>query len=291
MNHQFTRSVSRAFAILRCFTPEQPELSLSAISRITALNKTTVHRLLETLCAERVLERRVTGEYAVGPSLYATANLYLETNDVLRAAAPVARTVNHLCGECVSIGCLERQYVTLILREETTYGFRWARHVGSIIPAYASGMGLALLAELTEEDVDALYPEVRLEARTPKTIATTALLKQELEQTRRRGYAISNEFGTEGIVSLGTAIRDATGAAVAALSIAGPVFNMGADRCVLLGQLLLQAADLLSYRLGGTAEPESVRDVEELRSWWAHYCRAADVFAPAKTSSEQSVST
>jgi IclR family acetate operon transcriptional repressor len=270
MTEQHTRSVLRALRILRCFTLEQPDLSPSEISRLSELNKTTVHRLLDTLSAEGVLERSsVTGKYSVGPELYMIGSLYLLTTDVLKAANPVARAVNELCGEAVSIGYLDGGYVTLILREETSYGFRWNRHVGSIIPAYASGLGLPLLAELRDEDIDTLYPEERLRPVAPKTVATKTELRQMLRQVRGTGLAITSESGTAGTVSVGAVIRGATGAPVAGMSISGPIFNMGTQKCELLGQLLSRAVGLVSYRLGWKDDSAPIPSMDGLRLWWA----------------------
>ena len=259
----------RAFLVLRCFTLEEPDLCASEIAQKSELHKSTVHRLLQTLCAERVLERNsATGRYSIGPALYMMGSLYLQTTNVLKAGASVARAVNELCGEAVSIGLLDHGHVTLVLREETTYGFKWSRHVGSIIPAYASAMGKALLSELADAEIDRLFPEERLLPVTSKTLPSRESLKRNLAECRRTGVAIDSEGGVLGIVSLGALIRDATGEAIAGMSLAGPIFNMSVDRLPELSQLLRHATGLLSYLLGYNCERQSMHDVDALKDWW-----------------------
>jgi IclR family transcriptional regulator, KDG regulon repressor len=51
------RAVERALDVLLCFTSQTPELTMSQISELIGINKSTVHRLLSTLEKKRFVER------------------------------------------------------------------------------------------------------------------------------------------------------------------------------------------------------------------------------------------
>jgi IclR family transcriptional regulator, KDG regulon repressor len=53
------RAVERALDVLLCFSKQTPELSMTQISEMVGINKSTVHRLLATLEGKRFVERDV----------------------------------------------------------------------------------------------------------------------------------------------------------------------------------------------------------------------------------------
>ena len=261
--------VIRVISVLDCFSRFEPELSAADIRRKTGISKATLHRILTTLTNRRLLEKnQKTGMYKIGPELYTLGSLYLGTTDVLKAAEPVIKELNDLTGEAVNISIFDRGYVTLILKEEAKSVFRFAVRIGTIIPAYASSMGKALLSELTDEEIDSLYPEEKLRPLTTKTIATKTELKRELEQIRKTGVSFSDGGTYEGLFGVASVVRDASGKGIAAMSIALPIFKVNETTSDRLATLIRMGAKLISYRLGYNDAVNSIRDIQEIRSWW-----------------------
>jgi DNA-binding IclR family transcriptional regulator len=199
--------------------------------------------------------------------MYVLGSLYLETNDLLSAAGPVVKAVNNLCRETVSLGIYQNGYRVLVLREENLHGFRWQRHVGSSQPAYASAIGLAILSELPDEEIDRVYPDDSLSPLTSMTVRTKTELRQQLSEIRKAGMS-TGQGGSEGIEGIGVAIRSRNGEVAAGISIAVPVFRLDDSYRSRLVDLATRAADLISYRLGYVSGNASIRDVEELSEWW-----------------------
>jgi len=229
----------------------------------------TTHRILATLTKSGILERNVeTGKYRIGPELYTLGSLYLHTTDIIVAAQPVIKTLNELTGENINLSIFDKGNVVIVVKEEAMYAFRFDRHIGSILPAYASSMGKAFLSELTETELDSIYPAEKLRPLTEKTIATRTELKLELEQVRKTGISFDREGYSEGIVGIGSAIRGTSGRAVAAMSIALPVFKIHQNTIDRLVTLVRLGTSLISYRIGYRDAAHPVRDNEEIRSWW-----------------------
>jgi len=204
----------------------------------------------------------------VGTKLYTLGSLYLSTTDIFTAAKPVIEALNDLTGETINVSILDRGNIIFIMKEESKHAFRLNTHIGSIVRAYGSAMGKALLSELTEAEIDSLYPEDRLPPLTKKTIATKKELKLELEQVRQTGVAFDREGSYESVEAVGSVIRNANSKAVAAMSIAVPVFRMDEAARKQLTSLVKLGASLISYRLGYQDTANPVHSIDELYSWW-----------------------
>ena len=263
------RSIVKAVSILQCFTPREQELNASEVARKLKIPRTTAFRILTTLSeAGMLLRNEKTGNYSVGPTLYALGSLYLETTDIFKAADPVIKTLNELTEEVVSVSIFDKGSVVLTMVEQARSDFRFARHVGSILPAYASAMGKAFLSEQTEEEFDCIIPEEKLKRITKYTTTTKARLKKELEQIRKTGICCDPGSSYEDNEGIASVIRNAKGEAIAAVSFAVPAFRMNQVKRERLVGLIKLGAGLISYRLGYQDEVNPVHDIQEIRSWW-----------------------
>jgi DNA-binding IclR family transcriptional regulator len=129
-------------------------------------------------------------------------------------------------------------------------------------------MGRAILAELSDEEIDDIYPEEKLEMLTDKTVSTKTELKRRLHKVKETGVSFDSEgtyLGSGGVASV---IRDGSGVVVAALALAFPMVRINTRKCRVLSDLVQQGADLISYRLGNNNEGRKFSNAEELRSWW-----------------------
>ena len=87
------------------------------------------------------------------------------------------------------------------------------------MPMHCSGMGKAVIASWTPEQVDRLVAEVGLPARTDRTITDPEQLRTELANVRQRGYALDLGENERGTVCVSTPIRDHLGRVMYGLSI------------------------------------------------------------------------
>jgi len=268
-------SLLKAVSILKCFSYDEPELGISDIVQKVEMPRTTVHRILSTLIRAELLSRKIhTGKYRIGPALYTMGSLYLVTTDILSAAEPVTELLNELSGEAIKLAVFDRGNIIVIKKEESRYSFRYHHAVGSILPAYASAMGKALLSELSEIELESLYPSEFLKPLTSKTISTKAELIQVLEKIRISGVSVDIEENTEGLSGVACVIRDATDKAIAAMCIGVPAHTFNEERKRQLATLNKMGASLISYRLGYQDEGNTVRSLEDIRAWWES-CQSA----------------
>jgi DNA-binding IclR family transcriptional regulator len=68
-----------------------------------------------------------------------------------------------------------------------------------------TALGQALLADLTEAEIDTLLP-AELEGLTPNSITDRSALHAELDAVRKRGWAFEREQNTEGVACVAVAV-------------------------------------------------------------------------------------
>ncbi len=92
-------------------------------------------------------------------------------------------------------------------------------NIGTRLPAHGTVLGRQFLADLTEDELAALYPRGELDAFSDQTPPSLAALKETLDADRARGYAISQSYYERGVAAIAAPVRDETGRVVAALNI------------------------------------------------------------------------
>jgi DNA-binding IclR family transcriptional regulator len=91
-------------------------------------------------------------------------------------------------------------------------------------------------------------PAGSLEPLAPHTVPTAEELA--LDEVRAKGYAIALEELEPGLWAVASAVRDASGAVVAALSVSGPTVRLRRGLLPRLGRLLVAEGRSLSAQLG-----------------------------------------
>jgi IclR family KDG regulon transcriptional repressor len=234
-------SVRNAARVLRAFSRAGQELGITELSRQLGLGKSTVHRLVTTLTAERLLERGSTpGRYRLGLVLYELGANVTEHVDLHQATLPVLTTLRHETGEMVHVAVLDGLEVVYVERLESHNLLPIFRQVGHRLPAHWTSSGKILARRLTDWQPRSM---------TPWTITDKNRLLTELATVAKRGWAQNNEEGHLGIVSVGAPIRGRDGKVMAAVSVVGDSARM---RSMMrrATTLVVESAQLISRRLG-----------------------------------------
>ena len=117
-------------------------------------------------------------------------------------------------------------------------------------PAHCTAVGKAVLAYLSEGEVDTIIRQHGMRRFTPSTLTTPGDLKAELRLIRERGYAIDNEENEEGVRCVAAVIRDYAGRPAAAISVSSPSFRLPLEKATSIAQLVCDTAQALSTECG-----------------------------------------
>ncbi len=247
-----TQAVRKAVALLKAFGHDQPELSVAELSRRLGIHKSTVSRLLGALELEGLVERNPeTGRFRLGMELIVLAGQVAGYADVRLLAKPVLDALASRHGETANLVILYHDSALNIEQsvpvERQIKDIGW---VGKRTPLHATSPGKVLLAFLPAEERAALLARLPLRRYTPHTITDRAELERELEQIRRRGYALAVEELEEGLNSAAAPIWDRSRRVCAAISLSGPAYRVTAERLPEIAVELMDAAGQISRRLG-----------------------------------------
>jgi DNA-binding IclR family transcriptional regulator len=233
--------MDRALAILDALGSRQGDSSLSELCAELHLHKSTLHRLIMVLEGQRLVDKNAdTGRYRLGLKLFELGSKAIASLDLREQARPYLKLIQRDTEETVNLAVLDQGEVLYIAKIEPQRNLRMAAHVGHRFAAYCTALGKAILAELSEEEVDSILRSCEMKVRTPNTITSPLILKDELRIIRARGYAIDDEENDEGARCVGVAVRDQNGRPVAAISVSGPASRMTKSKVPAVAKVLIQ---------------------------------------------------
>ncbi|MBP2227715.1 DNA-binding IclR family transcriptional regulator [Azospirillum agricola] len=216
------RAVSRALAVLRSFYQEGPSLSLTEVAGAAKLDKGTARRILLTLVQDgfAVFDAQ-TQKYSLGLEILKLAGVVPERRDLRQIAATVLSRLAKATGSTVFLSvyhdgaaiCLDQ------FHSDRSVEVRWWI-VGGQLPMNCGAAPRVLLAYLEQEEVARVLARgtTRL---TPYTTTDPAVLLEELETVRQRGWAVAVDDVYEGLSAIAMPVFDPDGALVASVSLTG----------------------------------------------------------------------
>ena len=253
-----TQAVTRALLVLDALGGERDEWALGDLVEELGLRKTTAFRLLGALEGTGFVVRDAERQtYRLGPALIRLGARARRSVGLHDAAHPVLRSLAAETGESATLEVLVGDQTLILDEVQGRHLVGSTPEVGTRWPAHATSTGKVLLAAaLAAGDGEERAParRGRLERMAPATITSWARLERELDEVRRRGYAVGMEEIEPGFVAIGAPVRDGEGRAVAAVSVGGPKSRLHGPRIAQIAALVRDGADRISARLGATAD-------------------------------------
>lgn len=193
------KSARRAIDLIETFAAHDAWLSLSDLHARTGIPRSSLHGLLRTLQDAGWLEVDPnTGRHRLGVRALLCGTAYLDRDAVVPFATEALENLRELSGFTAHFARRIGTDVVYLETRESRRSTHLVSRVGRTLPAHATALGKALLAELTHDEIDELMPP-ELRALTPNTITTLERLHEECTATRERGYAAEVEEGSTGV--------------------------------------------------------------------------------------------
>jgi DNA-binding IclR family transcriptional regulator len=232
--------------ILSAFDSEHTDRGVSEIAQATGLHKATAHRIMMTLLRGGFLERTADGRrFRMGLRVVELGLGALRRLDLRRAAFPYMEQLVERFEETCDLGIYDRGCVLYVEVVHSKHSLTIAARIGRRLPAHCTASGRVFLAFLPPEVVEPVL-KAPLTACTARTVTSPARLREELEATRQRGYAIDDEEFEDGIRAVSAPIRDIDGNVIAALSMPGPINRMLPQRMSEIVDALVETANAIS---------------------------------------------
>jgi IclR family transcriptional regulator, acetate operon repressor len=246
------QSVDRALLIIETLAEDDEGYRLSDLAVRTGLSTSTAHRLLATLEKRRFVQfDRYQSKWHVGAQSFTVGATFARRRNFTAQAMPYLRKLRDQSRETANLAVVDDESIIVLTRMESREIMRSLTKVGGRVAMVASGVGKAVLATYSDEDVNAIIRRQGMPRLTEKSIVRPGELFRELQAIRRQGYAVDDEEARIGLRCVAAVVYNDCGEPLAAISVSGMTSRVTDDRLPALGRTVREVAAELTAALGG----------------------------------------
>ena len=247
-------AVKRALEILKLFDTTHRELSLSEISEMSGIGKSSVLRILYTLLGENFLFYDAdTKKYRLGVEVYRLGSPDNNPVDLRYVAHKYLRRLSDATGMLCYLGARQGDKVIYLERVTPSSLPIWAQimqQTGGVIDMYSTGIGRLLLSADSDEEVMAYLDRVELRKFNELTIVDKQQILELVRQARREKISGNDGENEPYIYSICAPIYNMNGKIRAAISLGGMKEMIYSDRREEYTEMVRKTAEDSSAELG-----------------------------------------
>lgn len=243
---QTVRAVDRALQILKSFTFEKRQMSLTEICKMIELPKTTVFRLLIALEEQGFVEKdSITQSYKLGALLFRLGSIVSSDLEVKKVSLPIMEELAVKTKETLNINIVQNDERVCVVKVEGSHDLRQFIEIGKGLPLYKGASGKVLLAYMTRNRQEQILVAAKADLRKSKE-----QIIAELDEIKKNGYAASQDERVLGAAAVSTPIFDCMGNLAGGLTISGATIRFTEERVKELVTLGMEASKRISAALG-----------------------------------------
>ncbi|WP_339164515.1 IclR family transcriptional regulator [Siminovitchia sp. FSL W7-1587] len=233
-------SLENALHVLKLFSMDEPEMSVTDVSRKLQVAKSTSHRLLSSLASEGfVYKDPHTNLYSLGSSILSLVQIVNSQIPIANEAVPILNMLVETIGENAHLAILEGLDVVYLQTIDGVYSSVDYIHLGNRKPAFCTSAGQAILAFHPKT---AARASRQLRTYAVNTITSPDAFFQKLKDVQKNGFVISEQEYRDGITGIGVPVYNDKKQVMASLSITALTQRVSSDRIKNRYVTLLQKA-------------------------------------------------
>lgn len=244
--HNPVQSLQRAFRLLEGLADTGGEASITELAAATGLPAPTIHRLIRTLAELGYVRQNLSRRYALGFRLLRLGEFAGKSFGAW--ARPFLQRLVESVGETANLAVLEHDEVVYVAQVTSNkHQMRLFTEVGNRVLPHSAGVGKAMLAEMSPEEVRELLLRTGMPAYTPNTHTDPDELINHLAEIADRGYAIDENEHEIGVRCVAAPVKDSP--VPAAVSVSGPDGRLTLEHAHEVAPIVVDTAVRLSKRL------------------------------------------
>lgn len=251
MTEKYVQTLERSLDILEVLAHTEEALGVTEIGNRISLHKSTVHRILQTLCYRGYVEKEKDNErYKLGIKIVELGIRFFNDLEIRKVAGPVLEDLAKLLDEVVHLVLHDGGEVVYIDKRESSHVVSMRSKLGRRAPMHCTAVGKALLSTMSNEEVIRILEAKGMPRYTPNTITEAEALITNLDEIRTSKISVEHEENEIGIICLGTPVFDYSGRAIGAISISGPAARIHEKGIKRIAEELKRSGESISTKLG-----------------------------------------
>ena len=245
------KSHEKALQLLESFGSENPELSVTDLAEKLSLPRVSVYRFLKALMGHSLIsQNKQTKKYRLGIKVFELGSTMMKNFPFREISFPLIMELSKRSGETVHLGVFDNWQVVSIEGVESDQSLRISLPVGKRVCLHSTGIGKAILAFLTEHEIQEVIKQRGLPKFTNNTITDPNQLMKEVLLIRHRGYAVDDEENEPGIRCVAAPTFDSNRRVIASISISGPSVRIPHGKISELSSMVIKTSQNISKALG-----------------------------------------
>lgn len=220
-----SESAGKAIDLLFYLARIGSSVSLARLSKETGMNKATALRYLSVLESRGIVERRPEG-WSLGLALFELGSRVPIRALIVEKVRPILERLARESGESCNLACLAGDSAIYLDRTESNHSLRMRVSPGDRLPLYCTGVGKAILSQLSEDHIRALLGPGPLPKFNEATLTEPEDVVREALRTRNLGYSVDHEEYEVGLTCYAMPLHLPGSDFAGAISISGPSARM-----------------------------------------------------------------
>lgn len=222
-----TGTLGKAMKLVNLIGSAQDPLRFSDLLKLTGQPRGTLHRQLSHLLEENLISLNPdTQTYELGLTFLQLAAHSWSRSSLRQLAQPFLHDLHLRTGETVHLAVLRQTQVVYLDKVESASAVRMHSQIGKTSPAYCTGVGKAMMAQLNDEQLQRLLPDINWQGFTDFTLVDASAFMEEIQHIRQVGYAEDREEHEVGIRCVAAALKGADGKLRGGISVTVPVYRL-----------------------------------------------------------------
>jgi DNA-binding IclR family transcriptional regulator len=249
------QSLDRGLVILEAVAKSTEPISLSELTELLHIDRSSVFRLANTLKRRGFLSVSSRGrDYILGPSIWRLSRQYDWSNMLITISHEFLKKLAATTNETAHLAVREGKHAMFIDHATVTQMISVAGQTGESVPLYCTAHGKALLADLGPEDVRNIFGKRPLQAFTPQTVTLIDELARSCAEIKKQGYATDEAEYQEGLRCVAAPIRDRDGAVLASIGISAPMSRFPRERFAVASRQVVEVALSISQAIANKSD-------------------------------------
>ncbi len=241
------KSAKRVMQILDLLRDYPLGLTISEVGRLLKLPKSSTHELLHSMAQGKYLQQDRT-RYSLGLKVFEIGQAAVRSSELIQYARPAMRWIGEELNESVQLATLDGTEVVYLSKMQFRREIRLQSKVGGRIPAYATGLGKAILSKIPNDEVRNRFSKISFEKFTPNTLHSIDALLKDLEKIRKIGYAVDREEYAKGVFCYAMPVMDSLNKTLGAISVSLPCEPLDKMQRTRILNLLTEATTNVSQK-------------------------------------------